>query len=499
MMSSMVIAPRLFAKRDTDSYGSESEAAFRDDLRRIKAPLDGGALSITEALCRVTQESAMVHIFAQKTLSDIELTVNGRRQSRASFLGQQRLREHINLELKNLEPGSRNSYQICYRSNRKWYELPERTFRTQREKGVRFSFSIIADSHIFDTRKYLGNREGVNTATDLILNSDDEFVIFAGDETGVTSAYEFERMGLDNDSPPKISRKLWHFWRRTYPGLTHSFPTYFCLGNHDGETGWAHHMRPIATVNRKRYFPMPTHETYAEGGENEDFGGEKFSRYGNCSPLENYYAFSWGDVLFIVLDVCRYSASEAHTRPAKPEDWTLGEGQLNWLRSVLSSTKKKQKFIIAHHVVGGWKYNPSGGLKEGSGKPLAYGRGGAVYARIGEQAKIHDLMIEHKVKAFIYGHDHVFSVQETDGIYYICCGKPTEKQAHWMNSNAWATAYPPGLGTPNVIETVYESGFTRITLKGRSKIKVEYIRTLIDEENGSSTGLIGETISSITL
>ena len=46
---------------------------------------------------------------------------------------------------------------------------------------------------------------------------------------------------------------------------------------------------------------------------------------------KNYYAWTWGDALFIVLDVYR---TECHdTLVAKPQgwNWTLGQSQYNWL------------------------------------------------------------------------------------------------------------------------------------------------------------------------
>ncbi len=49
-------------------------------------------------------------------------------------------------------------------------------------------------------------------------------------------------------------------------------------------------------------------------------------------------------------------------------------------------------------------------------------RGGGRAARIGEQARVHELMLEHGVQAFFYGHDHVFTDMVVDGVHYTLPG-----------------------------------------------------------------------------
>ena len=52
----------------------------------------------------------------------------------------------------------------------------------------------------------------------------------------------------------------------------------------------------------------------------------------------------------------------------------------------------------------------------------AYGRGGGRAATVGEQARVHALMLEHGVQIFFYGHDHVFTDMVVDGIHYTLPG-----------------------------------------------------------------------------
>jgi predicted phosphodiesterase len=51
-----------------------------------------------------------------------------------------------------------------------------------------------------------------------------------------------------------------------------------------------------------------------------------------------------------------------------------------------------------------------------------YGRGGARAAGVGEQRLVHELMREHGVQVFFYGHDHVFVDDVVDDIHYALPG-----------------------------------------------------------------------------
>src|SRR4029079_10112523 len=95
--------------------------------------------------------------------------------------------------------------------------------------------------------------------------------------------------------------------------------------------------------------------------------------------------------------------------PARPDDWTLGQAQLDWLRQTLASSRSKWKFLLIHH--------PGGG-NAGDEANSAYGRGGGRAALVGEQAIVHQMMRDYGVQIFFYGHDHVFTDMVVDGIHY---------------------------------------------------------------------------------
>lgn len=258
------------------------------------------------------------------------------------------------------------------------------------------------------------------------------------------------------------------------------------------------------TIVRKKFFPNPTNATYLQGGEYEtphngevnwipDAGndwiptintqsstegnnltpGQRQVTYNqdyrnqyilgidesepsassidpyamNRSPLENYFAWTWGDVLFSVIDVYRYTevgdpknTGGNHFRYGPT--WVLGPTQKAWLRSVLSRSNEESKFIFAHNLLGGEAIAASGvRLSDTIGW---YGRasGALINETIGvdglnayydgtqqtespEEIEIHELMQQYGVTAYVKGHDHKFSHVIKDGIHYITGSTPS--------------------------------------------------------------------------
>jgi len=141
--------------------------------------------------------------------------------------------------------------------------------------------------------------------------------------------------------------------------------------------------------------------------------------------MEDYYAFSWGDALYVILNIQTYSKpSNPKELPSLMEDvnqiteWTLGEKQMAWFERTLRQATERFRFVCMHHAAGG---------NAGDAANTLYGRGGARAWNTGEQARIHALMKKYHVQIFFYGHDHVFVDDVVDGIHYALpgsCGAP---------------------------------------------------------------------------
>jgi 3',5'-cyclic AMP phosphodiesterase CpdA len=109
----------------------------------------------------------------------------------------------------------------------------------------------------------------------------------------------------------------------------------------------------------------------------------------------NYYAFEWGDALFVILDSYRYNT----VAPQTGDDWVLGDEQMDWLEDTLQSSSKEWKFLFSHHILGG----------ADKGNKYNYGDGGGKYSQTGDQKIINDLMEQYNAQIFFYGHVHLFA------------------------------------------------------------------------------------------
>lgn len=335
-----------------------------------------------------------------------------------------------NVTLTSLKPSTRYEYEVW--QNKAAKAETAGSFMTQRGKGESFRFVAMTDAHVNPTNP---ERSPVLRATaDTAATFNPDFVLHLGDN--------MQTVGSTHGGPaaqeehPSI---FYIYWRQVLGKLQSSGGQFFLNGNWEGENGW--HPEPNrswARNARMLFAPSPDDKTYPEGG----------------SKNQDYYAFTWGDALFINLNATGYNdINHEHTRgPGGSADWTLGQAQFAWLEKTLAASKAKWKFISIHHAVGG---------NAGDEVNSNYGRGGGRAANVGEQAKVHALMRKYGVQAFLYGHDHVFTDMEVDGIHYICTGSAG---APWKFSTAETgyEAYVP------------DSGFTVVDID-KDAAKVRYI------------------------
>ncbi|MBW2067234.1 MAG: metallophosphoesterase [Deltaproteobacteria bacterium] len=299
----------------------------------------------------------------------------------------------INVTLEPLLGDSSYEYQVYARekSNTNFQRVTKGTFRTQRTKHSSFSFAVFSDAHIAPF--YRDRMEVLREVGKGILARKPEFAFMLGDNIQTFTSHGGPM------TEPRFGPILYSALRHALGELPSSVPVYKVLGNWEGENGWHPDRERGWARNARTAWPNPGPGTYPEGG----------------SGNEDYYAFTWGDVLFIALNVTGYTASDhAMQSPGgRADDWTLGKEQREWLYDRLSRSKAKWKLIFIHHTVGG---------NAGDDVNSRYGRGGGRAARVGEQAVIHRWMGEFGVQVLFYGHDHVFTDIPVDGIHYVCVG-----------------------------------------------------------------------------
>jgi hypothetical protein len=224
-----------------------------------------------------------------------------------------------------------------------------------------------------------------------------DFVINLGD------LLDYHALGQFNGPAPDVhwARLGYLNYRRLLGDTTANAAHFEVIGNWDGESGCDPADAIARSISQRLiYSPGPSPSTYPEGG----------------SPNQDYYAFTWGDALFVVLNVMTYTPT-CHLLdsgdPSLATDWTLGTAQMAWLQRTLAGAKSKWRFLFIHHAVGGAAGDP---------EDTAYGRGGGQAAHVGEQAQIHALMLQYGVQVFFYAHDHVFTDMVVDGIHYALPG-----------------------------------------------------------------------------
>jgi hypothetical protein len=266
---------------------------------------------------------------------------------------------------------------------------------------------------------------------------------------------------------------LHKYYRPLLATLCCSAPLFFCLGNHEGENDYYMGLTPPnnlainATIWRKFYYPNPFPNGFYTGNtENEPWG---------ISQPENYYAWSWGDALFVVLDVYRY---QNKTNP-KPDgwDWTLGVNQYNWLKSTLESGKSKYKFVFAHHVRGeGRGAATNARLFEWGGFESNGTTYGFASKRSGWAKPIHRLFVDNKVNVFFQGHDHLFAHEVLDGVTYQEVPMPSDS-TYQIGMLANADAY--------TTDQVAGTGHLRVTVSP-AEVKVDFVQAYLPrDETGS--------------
>jgi hypothetical protein len=290
-------------------------------------------------------------------------------------------------------------------------------------------------------------------------------------------------------SPPSydgiLARNL--LLRSYFEQVGHSLPLLMVLGNHEGEAGsaddgTANNVSVWDARARKLLYANPVPDGFYTGNATESaFVGLR----------EDYYAFEWGDALFVVLDPFAYTTRKP-TRATDEElwRWTLGETQYRWLRRTLETSGARFKLLFSHHLVGSATAEARGGAAvarhfEWGGRNLDDSWGFDA-RRPGWGKPIHQLMIDTGVSVWFHGHDHLYVTEQLDGIVYQEVPQPSLARYDSVGS-AGEYGY---LGTPGV-NIFSSSGHLRVAASP-GELRVEYVRSVPprDETSGRRNGSI---------
>ena len=281
--------------------------------------------------------------------------------------------------------------------------------------------------------------------------------------------------------------------------LSHSDPIYIIQGNHENEEGWNLDDTPskaLLSINgRKRYYPNPIPDNFYSGNTDTSLTGVDGDHLRG-----DYFAWTWGDALFVVIDPYEYTLVKPFTGTAGGEDndetvigdrwsWTLGLQQFNWFKQTLESSNATYKFVFAHHLLGGTQDYVRGGagpanLFEWGGYNIDGTTWGFDTKRAGwGGVPIHQLMVANGVSAFFYGHDHEYAYQKRDGVVYQLVPAPS------------MSGYGFGLyseGVDYAIRVLPNAGHLRITVSP-GQATVDYVRAYLP--GGGTNGEVSYSYS----
>ena len=366
--------------------------------------------------------------------------------------------EPVEVLISGLNENSAYYYQFRSRPSgvKDFANSPEYTIHTARPPGACFTFTLTADAHL-DERT---SPEVYLQTLANIRNDRPDFHIDLGNLSMTDKHASREEAGAQ------------YLAQRYYLSQISS-PVFLALGTHDGESGKDDDgsddcLAAWSNRTRKRLFPNPVPDDFYSGNKTHRTPG---------GLLQNYYAWEWGDALFVVLDPFRYSIRQHGGGDGWA--WSLGAEQYQWLEQTLRQSHAKFKFVFIHNLLCGDQAARGGvevaSLNEWGGKNPD-GSDGFNDRRPGWDAPVHQLLVQNHVAVLFKAHDNFFARQDLDGLVYLMVPQPSFAGNDRIR-DLETYGYKSGVFLGN-------SGHIRVTVTPE-KAKIDYIRSALPkDENG---------------
>ena len=489
----------------------------------------GPAESLSQILGRPTDDSVTLSVLSTSDLEAyVEFGDETGKFPRRTETSRSNARSPFEFELDGLQPDTRYFYRLCTRRpGQDTFSIgDEYTFHTQRRPGSTFSFALQGDSHPERLGKMFSPDLYVQAMRNVEKNRPD-FYLTMGDDFSLDRLVN--RGTLEQSSVDRV-----YAHQRSFLGIVgSSSPLFLVNGNHEQAganwlDGTPKNPAVMAATARNRFFALPAPDDFYSGDKKE---------IGFVGLLRDYYAWTWGDALFVVMDPYWHSpvpvdsaqGNEAGgrkqrgsvgderrggsaggqrggdqrggkrrggsggedrdaSRGGRVRDWwgmSIGDEQYKWLKDTLEQSKARYKFVFCHHVMG-------------------TGRGGIEMAHLYEwggksqdgtwlfdekrpdwEKPIHQLMVDTGVTVFFQGHDHLFCRQELDGVVYQSVPNPADDTYQAFNRDAYRT----GDILPN-------SGHLLVTVSPEN-VRLDYVRSFLPEDKAE--GENGKTAFSFTV
>ncbi|MBW1915029.1 MAG: metallophosphoesterase [Deltaproteobacteria bacterium] len=399
-----------------------------------------------------------------------------------------------------LQADTRYYYRVVSTIGENTNYSDEHTFHTQRSKGGSFTFTIVADSHLFNSKHMFEGRYA--RAMKNVAADEPDFHIDLGDTFYVDHINS-------PDFDVVFERTIKH---RPYFGfVTNSAPLFLVLGNHesewewidlgcpDGDRDWDENLPEWETVARKALYPNPDpHLLDFYSGTTKDWGTvtDEYGVEFEIGRRESYYAWEWGDALFLVLD-------PYWENPTGSVDWegTHGDDQYIWFKKILENSDAKWKFVFEHHIYGNNRGGVEAAYKSEWGDAANYPS-----QRPGWEKTMHQIMVDtidpDGGSIYFQGHDHLYAVGQKDGVYYVECPMPGADSDD--DGTADGPYFPDGGNSGAYDESdvvLNNSGHVRVKVAPTGLI-VDYVSAKLDTDttvNGDDGGQNGNVAHSFTI
>ncbi|MFN7919089.1 MAG: metallophosphoesterase [Bryobacteraceae bacterium] len=398
------------------------------------------------------------------------------------------------IPISGLEANTRYYYRMQFRaagSSAAFTPGQEGLFHMQRAPGSTFVFAAQGDSHP-ERERNMFHPALYSQTLKAVAAEQPDFYITSGDDFSVdTLPTPYTRASVTG----RYTLQLPYFHLL-------GAPLFLGTGNHE-ETSLSNYNLPRDAANsnqvpiwaqnaRNLYYPSP--------GPNDAASGRFYS--GNATALEgigllrDYYAWEWGDALFVVIDPYWSSPVQVDTglggqngSGGRTNDkWAIthGDAQYQWLKQTLEQSKAKWKFVFAHHVMGTGR----GGIEIADQFEWGGRSNNGAFAfpqnRPGWAMPIHQLMAANHVTIFFQAHDHLFAHQVRDGVTYQSLPNPADNTYTAFNADAYT-----GDVFPN-------AGYTKVTVNP-SSVKVDYVRQWLPADEKPPTQVSGAVQFSYTI
>jgi hypothetical protein len=469
MQATSVIAIRPPQKKqNSQGQAKKKEVVQRPGARKevssMLPPEVSALLPLSVVLGRPTNQEITLNLLARNSLEayveyGVETGKYGMRSRTVSLTAD----TPVEIALDGLEPDSAYSYRLNSRKpgDKDFMPGEEHRFQTQRAPGRPFVFEVQGDSHPERPKEY--NPALYAQMLRSAAADHPDFYLCMGDDFSVDTLRR-----VIPDAVAEIYRS-----QRLFLGLLGSTaPLFLVNGNHEQAAmanldHIANNIAVWAQTNRNRFFPQPAPDAFYTGDAQP---------VPNIGPLRDYYAWTWGDALFVVVDFYWHSSvpvDNVFGGGTKTNDrWliTLGREQYEWLKRTLEQSKAKYKFVFTHHVLGTGRGGIElAGFNEWGGHDRK-GTDSFAMKRPGWESPIHRLFVENRVTIFFQGHDHIFVRQQLDGVVYQTLPEPADPNYALFNRDA----YHSGNALPN-------SGRLRVTVSPE-KVAVDYLRSYLPKD-----------------